>query len=114
VQTYKYSIHNAQVLHLVSPHSHSKRQSLIDLLKPTKYNMQLIKLATFTALIMTVSAAVPGVVHLRDDIDNDVELFERESCSNIAKIKRPNKYEKEGYAIPLFDSQVTGFLICYR
>jgi len=76
--------------------------------------MQLIKLATFTALIMTVSAAVPGAVHLRDDIEEDVELFERASCSNIAKIKRPNKFEKEGYVIPLFDSLATVFLICYR
>jgi len=76
--------------------------------------MQLIKLATFTALIMTVSAAVPGVVHLRDDVEDSAELFERASCSNIAAIKRPNKYEKEGYAIPVFDSLSTGFLICYR
>lgn len=58
--------------------------------------MQLIKLAAFTALIMTVAAVIPGAVHMRDDLE-DVELFERASCSNIAKIKRPNKYEKEGY-----------------
>jgi len=75
--------------------------------------MQLIKLATFTALIMTVAAAVPGAVHMRQDIDDSVELFERANCANIAKIKRPNVYDKDGYAIQSFYCPSIGSLIYF-
>ena len=75
--------------------------------------MQLIKLATLTALIMTVAAAVPGAVQMRQDVDESVELFERDNCANIAKIKRPTKYDKEGYAIPFFGRPSIGSLTCF-
>jgi len=60
--------------------------------------MQLTQLATLTALIMTVSAAVPGVrnLRIRDQSEDLVELVSRSSCSNKGKLKRPTKFADQG------------------
>ena len=71
-------------------------------------NMQFIKL--FAALIMTVTATAHSIVKPSNEQDVLVEPVMLASCSNTEKIKS-RKYEKEGYAIPLFGSPATGVLI---
>ncbi|KAF4611593.1 hypothetical protein D9613_003650 [Agrocybe pediades] len=62
--------------------------------------MQLVQLITLTTLFFTgLVAAIPGVVEMRSPETDLSELLEERGtvhCANIAKIKRPNKYEKEG------------------
>jgi len=61
--------------------------------------MQLTYLVTLTTLFFTgLVAAIPGVVEMRAPAGELEELLEARTnhCANIAKIKRPNKYEKEG------------------
>jgi len=62
--------------------------------------MQLINILTITVVLCTsLVAAIPGVVEMRaPDVDLDELLLPRgtKHCANVAKIKRPNKYEKEG------------------
>jgi len=61
--------------------------------------MQFIHLVTITTLLFTsLAAAVPGAMSMREP-DADLEdLFERGTnhCANIAKVKRPARYAKEG------------------
>ncbi|KAF9560347.1 hypothetical protein CPC08DRAFT_708155 [Agrocybe pediades] len=61
--------------------------------------MQLVQLLTLTTLFFTgLVAAVPGAVEMRAPESDTGELLESRTikCANIAKIKRPARYEKEG------------------
>ncbi|KAF4614591.1 hypothetical protein D9613_003442 [Agrocybe pediades] len=61
--------------------------------------MQLTNVLAISALFFsTLVAALPGPVSMREPAGDLEEFFTRGTrhCSNIAKIKRPTRYEAEG------------------